>query len=72
VLKRSDYENIEGEGWLSNESIIQRYWLLGDNRRRSGFESYVYLNENTYHLTSAMMAGNHLINTMEGFLERHG
>jgi hypothetical protein len=72
VLKRSDFENIEGEGWVCSESIVQRYWVLGDNRHRNGFETYVYLDDNTYHLTSGMMAGNHLINTMEGFLERHG
>ncbi len=72
VLKRSDFANIEGEGWLSTESIIQRYWLLGDDRRRHGFETYVYLDDNSYHLTSGMMAGNNLINTMEGILERHG
>lgn len=72
VLKRSDFEKIEGEGWLGTESIIQRYWILGDNHRRNGFESYVYIDNNTYHLTSGMMAGNHLINTMEGILERHG
>ncbi len=72
VLKRSDFEKIEGEGWLSNDSIVKRYWVLGDSRRRHGFECYVYLDDDNYHLTSAMMAGNHLINTMEGFLERHG
>ncbi len=71
VLKRSDFANIEGEGWVGNDTIVQRYWVLGDNRRRNGFESYVYIDENTYHLTTAMMAGNHLLTTMEGFLERH-
>lgn len=72
VLKRSDYEKIEGEGWLSTDSIIQRYWVLGDNRRLNGFETFFCIDEDTYHLTSAMMAGNHLYNTLEGILERHG
>lgn len=72
VLKRSDFEKIEGEGWLSNDSIIQRYWVLGDNRRLNGFETYFCLDENTYHLTSAMMTGNNILNTWEGILERHG
>ncbi|MBL1211159.1 hypothetical protein [Geminocystis sp. GBBB08] len=72
VLKRSDFEKIEGEGWLSNDSIIQRYWVLGDNRRLNGFETYFCLEENTYHITSAMMTGNNILNTMEGILERHG
>jgi hypothetical protein len=72
VLKRSDFEKIEGEGWLTNDSIIKRYWILGDNRRLNGFETYFCLDENTYHLTSGMMAGNHLLNTLEGILERRG
>ncbi|BAQ65360.1 hypothetical protein [Geminocystis sp. NIES-3709] len=72
VLKRSDFEKIEGEGWLSTDSIIQRYWVLGDNRRLNGFETFFRLDEDTYHLTSGMMAGNHLYNTLEGILERHG
>lgn len=72
VLKRSDFEKIEGEGWLSNDSIIQRYWVLGDNRRLNGFETYFCLDENTYHLISGMMVGNNILNTWEGILERHG
>ncbi|BAQ60853.1 hypothetical protein GM3708_1259 [Geminocystis sp. NIES-3708] len=72
VLKRNDFEKVEGEGWLSNDSIIQRYWVLGDNRRLNGFETYFCLDENTYHLTSGMMTGNNILNTWEGILERHG
>lgn len=72
ILKRSDFEKIEGEGWLTADSIIQRYWVLGDNRRLNGFETFFRLDEDTYHLTSAMMTGNHLYNTLEGILERHG
>lgn len=72
VLRRSDFAQIEGEGWLSTESIIHRYWVLGDNRRCHGFETYIYLDDHTYHFAHGMMAGNNLINTMEGLLERHG
>lgn len=72
VLKRSDIEKIEGEGWLSNDSIIKRYWVLGDNRRLNGFETYFFLDQNTYHLTGAMIRGNNILNTWEGILERHG
>ncbi len=72
VLRRSDFERIEGEGWLSNNSIIQRYWVLGDNRRLNGFESYFCLDDDTYHLTSGMMRGNNIFNTLEGILERYG
>ncbi len=72
VLKRSDYERIEGEGWVTNDSIIQRYWVLNNERRLNGFETFFCLDQGTYHLTTGMMAGNHLINTFEGILERHG
>lgn len=72
VLKRSDLEKIEGEGWISNDSIIQRYWVLGSNRRLNGFETFFCLDESTYHLTSGMMTGNNLLYTLEGILERHG
>ncbi|WP_330205210.1 hypothetical protein [Cyanobacterium sp. Dongsha4] len=72
VLKRSDLEKIEGEGWISNDSIIQRYWVLGNTRRLNGFETFFCLDENTYHLTSGMMTGNNLLYTFEGILDRHG
>ena len=72
VLKRSDLEQIEGEGWITDDSIIKRYWVLKNEKHLHGFENFLYLDENTYHLTSAMMTGNHLLCTFEGILERHG
>ncbi len=72
VLKRSDFDKIEGEGWITRQSIIQRYWVLGDHRRRSAFETLFQINENTYHLSSTMIAGNNIMNVTEGILERHG
>lgn len=72
VLNRSDVEKIEGEGWISDDSIIKRFWVLGSNRRLNGFETFYQLDDNTYHLTSAMMTGNHLLYTFEGVLSRHG
>lgn len=70
VLKHSNLGNIEGEGWLGTDSIVQCYSVLGDSLRRSGFETLTYLDENTYHLSSAILTGNHLISTMEAILER--
>lgn len=72
VLKRSDLEQIEGEGWVTDDSIIQRYWVLKNEKRLHGFETFLCLDESTYHLTSGMMTGNHLLCTFEGILERHG
>ena len=72
VLKRSDFDRIEGEGWISDNSIIQRYWVLNNDRRINGFETFFCLDESTYHMTSGMMTGNNLLCTFEGILERHG
>lgn len=72
VLKRSDINSIEGEGWVTNDSIIQRYWVLNSERRLNGFENFFCLDDNTYHMTSGMMTGNHLLSTFEGILERRG
>jgi hypothetical protein len=70
VLKHTDLGKIEGEGWISLDSIVQRYWVLGDTRRRSGFETLFCIDESTYHLISGLMTGNHLSSTMEAILER--
>jgi hypothetical protein len=69
VLQQSDLGQIEGEGWLGNDTIVQRYWVLAD-RRRSGFETFYRLNNNTYHLTSGLLNGHYLSSTIEAKLER--
>ncbi|NEN97957.1 MAG: hypothetical protein F6K50_21275, partial [Moorea sp. SIO3I7] len=61
---------VEGEGWVARESIVQRYWVLGDPQRRSGFETRYQRNENIYYLSSSIMAGHYLSSTMEATLER--
>ena len=35
VLQHSLLGRVEGEGWVAPESIVQRYWVLGDRQRRS-------------------------------------
>lgn len=70
VLQHSGYGRVEGEGWIAEDSIIQRYWVLSDRQRRSGFESLYRINDQTYHLSSSIMAGHHLISTMEAKLSR--
>ncbi|MGY6530994.1 MAG: hypothetical protein ACXITR_13805 [Cyanobacterium sp.] len=72
VLKRSDFDKIEGEGWITKNSIIQRYWILGDSRRRSVVETMFQLDEDNYHFSSTMIAGNNIVSVTEGILERHG
>ncbi|MGK7872568.1 MAG: hypothetical protein AB4426_04440 [Xenococcaceae cyanobacterium] len=70
VLQQSLLGRVEGEGWIASESIIQRYWVLGDRQRRSGFETFYRINDEKYHLTSGILAGHYLTSTMEAVLER--
>jgi hypothetical protein len=70
VLQHSLLGRVEGEGWVAPDSIVQRYWVLGDRQRRSGFETLYRLDDNKYYLSSGMMAGHYLTNTMEATLER--
>lgn len=70
VLQHSLLGRVEGEGWVAQESIVQRYWVLGDRQRRSGFETLYRMNSDSYYLSSGMMAGHYLTSTMEATLER--
>ncbi|UZQ55935.1 hypothetical protein OOK60_07705 [Trichothermofontia sichuanensis B231] len=71
VLHHSELGRVEGEGWIAPASIVQRYWVLGDKQRRSGFETIHRVDDNTYFLASAVIeAGRNLISTMEATLER--
>lgn len=70
VLQHSQLGQVEGEGWIAPESIVQRYWAINDRERRSGFETLHRLTDNQYHLSSGIMAGHYLISTMEATLER--
>jgi hypothetical protein len=70
VLQHSLLGRIEGEGWIAPESIVQRYWVLGDRQRRTGFETLHRLSESKYCLSSSIMAGHYLTSTMEAVVER--
>ncbi|MFB2922134.1 MULTISPECIES: hypothetical protein [Aerosakkonema] len=70
VLQHSLLGRVEGEGWVAPESIVQRYWVLGDRQRRSGFETLHRLTENQYYISSSILAGHYLTSTMEALLER--
>lgn len=70
VLQHSLLGRVEGEGWIAPESIVQRYWVLGDRQRRTGFETLHQLGENKYCISSSIMAGHYLTSTMEAVVER--
>lgn len=70
LLQHSLLGRVEGEGWIAPESIIQRYWALGDRQRRTGFETLYRMGEESYHLSSGIMSGHYLISAMEATLQR--
>jgi len=70
VLQHSVLGRVEGEGWVANETIVQRYWALDDRQRRTGFETLHQLDHNTYYLSSGIMAGHYLTSMMEATLHR--
>ncbi|MEA5571711.1 hypothetical protein [Calothrix sp. UHCC 0171] len=80
LLQHNQLGQIEGEGWIGPETIVQRYWVIGtkdtsqaENRqRRSGFETLQRLDSDTYLLTSGILSGHFLSSTMEAKLERQG
>ena len=70
VLQQSILGRVEGEGWVGLESIIQRYWVLGDRQRRSGFETFYKVNADRYQYSGGILAGHYLTSTIEGTLHR--
>jgi len=70
VLQHNHLGRIEGEGWVAPETIIQRYWVLDDRQRRTGFETLHRIDQDTYYLSSGVLSGHFLISTMEASLER--
>jgi hypothetical protein len=65
ILIHSQMGKIEGEGWIGEESIVQRYWLLDDSQRRTGFESFSQINDDSYRLTHSFLSGSRLSGLME-------
>lgn len=70
VMEHSLLGKAEGEGWIAPESIIQRYWALKDNQRRSGFDTIYCVNRQTYRWSSAVMSGHRLTSALEARLSR--
>ena len=74
VLQHSLLGQIEGEGWIAPESIVQRYWGLGDKQRdqqrRSGFETLRQISSERYYFSGGETAGHYLASTIEAELIR--
>jgi hypothetical protein len=69
VLQHSELGKVEGEGWITPESIVQRYWAINDKQRRSGFETLHRLDNQHYAFSSGIMEGLHLTCAMDATLE---
>lgn len=70
VLQHTALGRVEGEGWIAPDSIIQRYWALGDRQRRSGFETLYRVTNDRYHFSSGILAGHYLTSALEAIIER--
>lgn len=71
VLQHSELGRVEGEGWIAPRTIVQRYWVLNDERqRRSGFDTLYRVDHNHYFHTGGILAGNSLLSMMEISFER--
>lgn len=70
VLQHSLLGQVEGEGWIAPETIVQRYWGLSDKQRRSGFETLRQTGPARYYFSGGEMAGHYLTSTIEAELTR--
>jgi hypothetical protein len=71
MLQHSYFGKIEGEGWILPNSIVQRFWVLGDRENRTGLEHLHRIDSDHYHWSSSIMSSHSLVSTMEANLERH-
>jgi len=69
VLKHNVLGNIEGEGFLNLESIVQYYWLVNSSRRCLGVENFYRIDENTYHMSSLFLESHNFESNMEATLK---
>ncbi|WP_319419684.1 hypothetical protein [Pleurocapsa sp. FMAR1] len=70
VAQHSLLGNIEGEGRLGLQSIIQYYWFLGTTTNKKGLDTFYCIDQNTYYLTSNILEGHSLLSTIEVTLKR--
>ena len=69
VLQHSLLGNIEGEGWIGSQSIVQYYWIVDGNQHRTGFDTFSRLSADTYALTSVVLERHNFNSTMEATLK---
>ena len=70
VSQHSLLGNIEGEGRLGLQSIVQYYWFIGTASQRKGLDTFYFIDANTYHFTSNILEGHSIKHTIEAILQR--
>ena len=70
VSQHSLLGNIEGEGKFGLQSIIQYYWFMGTANKQKGLDTFYCIDRDTYYLTSSILDGHSVKNTIEATLKR--
>ncbi len=70
VLQHGDLGRVEGEGWIAPATLMHRYWVLGDDQKRVGYESFFQVDGDRYCYSSGVMMGLRLVSGLEAELER--
>ena len=70
VSQHSLLGNIEGEGRLGFQSIVQYYWFMGTGTKQKGIDTFYYLDRNTYSFTSSILSGHGFKHIIEATLKR--
>ena len=69
-LQHGELGRVEGEGWITPETLTHRYWVLGDRQKRMGYESFFHVDDNLYCFSSGVMANLKLLSSLEAKLKR--
>ncbi len=70
ILQHSAMGKIEGEGWVAPASIIQRYWVVDDQKLRTGFQTTYKHTDDCYYLSNSIVAGPAFVSSMDAVLTR--
>lgn len=70
VSQHSLLGNIEGEGTLGLQSIVQYYWFLGNTSKKKGLDTFYCIDRNTYYLNSTIFENHSLNSIIEATLKR--
>jgi hypothetical protein len=70
VLQHSQMQKVEGEGWVGESAIVQRWWAMNDKQIRTGFETLYQKDDDCYYLSHSIVSGSFLVSTLEATLTK--